>query len=51
MGKNSNEQASKETTSNEPVKKKQSSVHQLFVKSATISAEIRWVLNWSLQNI
>ena len=44
-GKYSNEPASKETTSNEPAKKKQSSVDQLFVKSATISAEIRWVLN------
>ena len=44
-GKDSNEPASKETTSNEPAKTKQSSVHQRFVKSALISAEIRWVLN------
>ena len=32
-GKDSNELASKETTSNEPAKTKQSSVDQLFVKS------------------
>ena len=44
-GKDSNEPASKETTSNEPAKKKQSSVEKHFVKSATISAEIGWVLN------
>ena len=44
-GKDSNEPTSKGTTSNEPAKKKQSSVDQLFVKSATISAEIRFVLN------
>ena len=45
-GKDSNELASKETTSNEPAKAKQSSVDQLFVKSEkknVISAEIRWV--------
>ena len=39
-GKDSNEPASKETTSIEPAKKKQSSVDQHFVKSAAISAEI-----------
>ena len=44
-GKDWNELASKETTSDEPTKKKQYSVDQLFVKSATISAEIHWVLN------
>ena len=44
-GKNSNEPASKETTSNEPAKMKQSSLDQRFIKSALISAEIRWVLN------
>ena len=43
--KDSNEPASKETTSNEPSKKKQSSEEQLFVKSATISAEICRVSN------
>ena len=45
-GKDSNELASKETTSNESAKTKQSSVDQLFVKSekkTVISAEIRWV--------
>ena len=44
-GKDSNEPASKKTTSNEPAKKKQFSADQLFVKSATISAKIRRVLN------
>ena len=44
-GKDSNEPVLKQTTSNEPAKKKQPSVDQLFAKSATISAEIRWVLN------
>ena len=44
-GKDSNEPASKETTSNEQAKKKQSSVDLFSVKSATISAEICWVLN------
>ena len=37
--------------SNEPAKKKQSSVDKLFVKSASISVKIRWVLNLPLQNI
>ena len=45
IGKDSIELASKETTSNEPAKKKQSSVDQLFVKSTAISTEIRWVSN------
>ena len=44
-GKDSTESASKEVTSNKPAKKKQFSVNQRFVKSAKISAEIRWVLN------
>ena len=39
-GKDSNGPASKETTSIEPAKKKQSSVDQHFVKSAAISTEI-----------
>ena len=45
IGKASNELASKETTSNEPARKKQSSVDQLFVKSTAISTEICWVSN------
>ena len=44
-GKDSNEPASKKTTLNEPAKKKQFPADQLFVKSATISAKIRRVLN------
>ena len=44
-GKYSNEPASKETTSNVPAKTKKSSMDQPFVKSATISDEIPWVLN------
>ena len=45
IGKDSNELASKETTSDEPARKKQSSVDQLFVKLTAISTEIRWVSN------
>ena len=44
-GKDSNEPASYETKTNARKKKKQSSVNQLSVKSPTISAEIRWILN------
>ena len=44
-GKYSNEPASKETTSIVPAKTKKSSMDQPFVKSATISDEIPWVLS------
>ena len=46
IGKDSNELASKETTSNEPARKKQSSVDQLFVKSTAISTEISLGFNF-----
>ena len=45
-GKDANEPPLKELISNEPTKKKQSSEDQLFVKAASISAEIRVVLNF-----
>ena len=47
IGKDSNELASKETTSNEPAKKKQSSVDQLFVNQQQFQLKFAGFQIWS----